>query len=142
MGAGDKEVGNMRDLLSSPNLDATLRALKPKVETSLTIRSLVSDWKRLALECALGYRFGLHDYLNDLSARSVLHRVIVDSGDEGPQLAKVVVSIDKQFLENTRECRELLLYFDALPSHWWLGRVPNRCGEEIVSDLLSVGIKC
>jgi hypothetical protein len=92
-------------------------------------------WEEFVEECEHGYPLDFSEYLNDLSVRNLLHKVLGDPearhGTTYEPFARRVGLIDDRFREVIREGPLVRPGSD----HWWERRVPAGGGPEFVEDV-------
>jgi DsbC/DsbD-like thiol-disulfide interchange protein len=92
-------------------------------------------WASLAQHVADGFDDSIYEYSNDLTARTLLGRVMAEAPE--PIRAKIIMyvdDIDVQFRSVSREVTAPVQK-DKPESEWWFYRVPLNPGAELQADL-------
>jgi hypothetical protein len=103
---------------------------------------LIEEWSSVVAEIEQGYKLTIYDYINDITVRddiAEMMQLLTETGKS--RLAEWVDPIDERFLRATREVPLPVSYPSAEPrDRWWWYRIPERLGEDLASDLCSIGL--
>ena len=103
---------------------------------------LIEEWSSVVAEIEQGYKLTIYDYINDITVRDDIAetmQLLTEAGKS--RLAEWVDPIDERFLRATREVPLPVSYPSAEPrDRWWWYRIPERLGEDLASDLCSIGL--
>lgn len=102
-------------------------------------------WQQFIAEVEAGYDLTIDDYTNDLSLRDILQEFL-DALSHEPALptyetlVQKVQELDELFIQATQEVKDPLLppLGHKPPGFWWF-RIPKRCGELLLEDLIAEG---
>jgi hypothetical protein len=92
-------------------------------------------WEEFVGECEYGYALDFSEYLNDLSVRSLLHKVLDDPeakrGTTYEPFARRIRLIDDRFRDVIREGPLIR----PGSNHWWERRIPTGGRPDFVEDI-------
>jgi hypothetical protein len=107
------------------------------------VEGLVAGWERCVAEIEIGYHGGLHEYLNDLDGRQILHELSAKLPLHGLMMRRLVQA-DEQFVRLTLPGKRCLWGEAAQKQHAWTAsanawyfREPREPGLELRDDLAS-----
>ncbi len=132
------------DLFDDPELEPEHLAAANKVLGTLDIaeharsfRYLIGSWKRTVAEVERGYSDTVDEYLNDVSSRAILQRVIERVPPATRErLVELVSPVDERFRAVTVASRALEIYFRFNPeTEWWYARIPLNPGQWLGEDI-------
>ncbi len=102
--------------------------------TEISPREAVDRWQRFADDCAAGFPWELADYLNDLTLRTVLSKVL-------PQLAGPEAGGLRDAIERTDRAVRQVLTHESFPSYpddqWWLRNSPSYAARGFCEEFES-----
>ncbi|HLJ69390.1 MAG TPA: hypothetical protein VKX16_18705 [Chloroflexota bacterium] len=126
----------------------------PIADSTKDLGYLLENWGSFVREVETGYDDGIHEYLNDLSVRQILERVLralpSDSRDDlvallrpfGEAFIAATVSIDRHLGTGVVNPDNPPSPQDRpdLAVEWFYTRIPRNPSEELVSDLKDSGL--
>jgi len=120
-------------------LDALLCEMSNAAGFKQTLDRLLSGWRDFVLQVERKYDDSIYEYLNDLSVRDSLARLVQTLSHEGRDvLTKVIQPLDERFIAATNETSQPLVKLsDGESLAWWYYRVPANPGKELLDDLQS-----
>jgi hypothetical protein len=104
-----------------------------RAKFDLSVERLISLWKSFSRDVEEGYAFGLDEYLNDLSVRSLLQELIDGVSIEASRKIKArIAASDDRFEVSTQEIARSLS--PSRTGEWWR-RVPRKLAGDLQEDL-------
>jgi len=123
-------------------VDCGGRPVTLRVAPEEHLLGLIEEWSSVVAEIEQGYKLTIYDYINDITVRddiAEMMQLLTEAGKS--RLAEWVDPIDERFLRATREVPLPVSYPSAEPrDRWWWYRIPKRLGEDLASDLCSIGL--
>ena len=115
------------------------RAVRPVLERmsrraryAITLNSLLQSWEYFTYAVERGYNDELDEYLNDLSARSLLQELMDEaSADARTKIEHAIAPDDERF----RDATEHLKTSTSVDDTWWRARIPRNCPPELPEGL-------
>lgn len=124
----------MKDEFADPIVPELEREWTARAKHTITLRGLLSAWDQFTREVATGYRGGIHDYANDLTARDMVAEAASQSSSVAAQIASQLAQCDERLWAATIPHPTSILGFPRQSSAWWWFRRPILMGWELAED--------
>ena len=121
-------------------IEPILEELSEQARFNISLERLLDKLRIFIKEVENGYDFSIYDYLNDLTIRDHVEKILRTAPSTLlEKLSREIQIVDQRFKDATVKL-EKPLRKDNKEVSWWWYRIPRNPGEELRDDLKSEGI--